>query len=613
MYIKNIAIKNIGPISELNVELPFDEKGSPKPVIFVGENGSGKTILQSQITDAFYEIGSSLFEDVGKKDGMKRYYYKLAGALNLQSGKDKGFCILKLIDNENSTIEYLDKIGRIEKSELTSLVQAFSLDPNNDSDSQKRVTQLSNATKKLQKEWSSGAYFYQPAYRYEEPFWKNRAFVDQSRFEDNKNYANYLDREIEILSSINNNKAYIKDLVLDFEQARSSMYQARLEDISIKISKGNALSISDVRPGQILHDQVLWHNINDILKKIKQREDIRFGIGQRGTIDRVSIVELNKGLPLYSIDNLSLGELVLLNLFVNIIRHGDNPRKLLDQICGIVVIDEIDVHLHANLQFAVLPELIKMFPKVQFIITSHSPLFLLGMKKIFGEENFEIRNMPNGEIITAERFSEFEEAYDILKKTETFAKEINRLVENSKKPILFVEGDYDIKYINRAAEHLDKKNVLLQIEIYDGGGFGGLDKIWKNYDSKISSVIPQKILLLYDCDTGKGDSDKGKVFKRIIPSLEESKCVIEKGIENLFERAVLDRAIKAKKAFIDIDYERKCSSRGQEITVPEKWGVCKAEKGNLCDWICKDGNGTKDDFKNFETIFEIIENVLCQK
>jgi signal recognition particle GTPase len=43
MYLKNIAIKNIGPIEDFVCELPFKENGEPKPVIFVGENGSGRT------------------------------------------------------------------------------------------------------------------------------------------------------------------------------------------------------------------------------------------------------------------------------------------------------------------------------------------------------------------------------------------------------------------------------------------------------------------------------------------------------------------------------------------------------------------------------------------
>ena len=41
---------------------------------------------------------------------------------------------------------------------------------------------------------------------------------------------------------------------------------------------------------------------------------------------------------------------------------------------GIVLIDEIDLHLHPAWQRMVLPTLSKAFPNLQFIVTSHSPL-----------------------------------------------------------------------------------------------------------------------------------------------------------------------------------------------------------------------------------------------
>ncbi len=48
-------------------------------------------------------------------------------------------------------------------------------------------------------------------------------------------------------------------------------------------------------------------------------------------------------------------------------------RKLADT-AGIVMIDEIDLHLHPSWQMEVLPRLSKEFPKLQFVVTSHSPL-----------------------------------------------------------------------------------------------------------------------------------------------------------------------------------------------------------------------------------------------
>lgn len=43
---------------------------------------------------------------------------------------------------------------------------------------------------------------------------------------------------------------------------------------------------------------------------------------------------------------------------------------------GIVLIDEIETHLHLQLQKTVLPLLTKLFPNIQFIVTTHSPFAL---------------------------------------------------------------------------------------------------------------------------------------------------------------------------------------------------------------------------------------------
>ena len=47
-----------------------------------------------------------------------------------------------------------------------------------------------------------------------------------------------------------------------------------------------------------------------------------------------------------------------------------------EELTGIVLIDEIDLHLHATLQRSLVSRLRKILPSVQFIVTSHSPLVL---------------------------------------------------------------------------------------------------------------------------------------------------------------------------------------------------------------------------------------------
>ena len=47
-------------------------------------------------------------------------------------------------------------------------------------------------------------------------------------------------------------------------------------------------------------------------------------------------------------------------------------------MAGLVLIDEIDQHLHPELQTRVVTELTGMFPDSQFVLTTHSPLVALG-------------------------------------------------------------------------------------------------------------------------------------------------------------------------------------------------------------------------------------------
>ena len=47
---------------------------------------------------------------------------------------------------------------------------------------------------------------------------------------------------------------------------------------------------------------------------------------------------------------------------------------------GIIIIDEIDLHLHPGWQRLMIPKLTELFPNCQFIITTHSPQILSHIK-----------------------------------------------------------------------------------------------------------------------------------------------------------------------------------------------------------------------------------------
>ena len=56
-------------------------------------------------------------------------------------------------------------------------------------------------------------------------------------------------------------------------------------------------------------------------------------------------------------------------------------------LSGIVIIDEIEQHLHPTWQRKIIGRLIETFPKIQFIVTTHSPLVAGNAGKLLNDEN----------------------------------------------------------------------------------------------------------------------------------------------------------------------------------------------------------------------------------
>ena len=180
--------------------------------------------------------------------------------------------------------------------------------------------------------------------------------------------------------------------------------------------------------------------------------------------------------------------------------------------------------------------------------------------------------------------------------------EIKTKVEQTifSKPVIFVEGEHDITYIIKAAELLNQNELLNKVELRQRGGWSNLDKLWTIYKDNNWETIPQKKLLLYDCDTKKQDEETGDVYKRVIKTVPEN--IITKGIENLFPNSIIEKAIQERKEFIDIT---KVSRIKRGISSEETIQIVNEdEKKNLCVWICK--NGSAEDFANFQSVFDLI-------
>ena len=82
----------------------------------------------------------------------------------------------------------------------------------------------------------------------------------------------------------------------------------------------------------------------------------------------------------YTFQALSSGFSSIMAVYADLITKVSLRSIDPEELTGIVMIDEIDAHLHVSLQKKILSFLTEAFPKVQFIVTTHSPFVVSSVK-----------------------------------------------------------------------------------------------------------------------------------------------------------------------------------------------------------------------------------------
>lgn len=110
----------------------------------------------------------------------------------------------------------------------------------------------------------------------------------------------------------------------------------------------------------------------------------------------------------FDFNTLSSGFAAVLDIVLDIIMRMEKAtNKSFDyNIPGIVLIDEIETHLHLELQKTVLEFLTSVFPNIQFIVSTHSPFILNSLDNVIIydlENNITVKNglsnVPYGGIV----------------------------------------------------------------------------------------------------------------------------------------------------------------------------------------------------------------------
>jgi AAA15 family ATPase/GTPase len=188
-----------------------------------------------------------------------------------------------------------------------------------------------------------------------------------------------------------------------------------------------------------------------------------------------------------TLDELSDGYKSIMALGIDIIKTLWKDNALFATAQGIVLLDEIGTHLHPRWRMQVVKKMRNAFPALQFIVTTHDPLCLRGLKKgevvVFDKDEnnrvFIIDDLPDSseyrvdQLLTSPFFGlnsvvdpdlekEFNRYYFLLRKAQPADEEkaeISRLKEKLE-PKLHLGGSYREELIYKAVDEVIANSTI---------------------------------------------------------------------------------------------------------------------------------------------------------
>ncbi|MCW1712586.1 MULTISPECIES: AAA family ATPase [Synergistaceae] len=515
LVIKNMILHNHAPFE--HIELDFFEKGIS---VLSAVNGGGKTTILSHIADAWYEMARESCPN--EFEGKENKYYRISSpTYSIESNKPQLVFIRFFADNK--TIDYVSLRGKTNKKDFESIVPddcTIKFDSlQSELDKSNNIKYCSESDKKsIEQLFKDNIITYLPSYRHEQPGYLNDPYKISINYGLEPNFSGHLVNSIEIISDLPGLANWLMDVVLDMRlYSNNSNIQTLFNNINLIFS--NALSI-------------------------KSEKELSIGIGQRNAgATRIQVVERdasgNWSKTIYpSIFNMSAGESALICLFCEIVKQFDkiHPNQLIHQATGIVLIDEIDKHLHIRLQKDVLPNLMQLFPNVQFIVSSHSPFIAMGLtqNQVTNHRTRVIDLDKNGVVADLETTDVFAEGYNaMIEKNAQYKAMFDSLQKQvgSAKFQIVSEG-HNCRHIKKAISILDS-SLLGKLD-FPYSDKTGKEQLKQAYEAMFNSNPMAKYLFVWDCDFTNTNLPENEHFYKFIitKNAENTKATV--GIENLY-------------------------------------------------------------------------------
>lgn len=138
--------------------------------------------------------------------------------------------------------------------------------------------------------------------------------------------------------------------------------------VNLKSTQAFAQAKGDFQRAEQIEDW--FRRFENVLRRIYQDDSLKLDFD----IDTFQFSILVNGREPFTFNTMSMGYAAVFDIVSDLMLRMESQRRY--DLEGIVLIDEIETHLHVALQKEIVPILVELFPNIQFILTTHSPFIL---------------------------------------------------------------------------------------------------------------------------------------------------------------------------------------------------------------------------------------------
>lgn len=327
MHIKNIDFQNFKPFKHVNLDLDASFN------IIIGKNMSGKTSVLDGLSVAmgafFLGMSGGTAKDIEKEDiYLTTYQYSLEEQTPVRIAA-KGIV-------DGNVIEWNRELHNIDKSNTTRL----------GADKIKRIAKKMNLQRQKGENVKLPLLVYYPTTRNWKKIKENSNLDVKDTDSRKEGYKSWYNPEQNIQMVLE----WFRDMQLAAIQSNGKETQSK-DSIELQVLRSCLINCIE--------------NSQDIFFDWKRKELILEWFDDR----KIPVSRLSHG-----VKNMLA---IIADIAYRCIRLNPHlESNAAKETEGIVLIDELDAHLHPSWQLKIVDNLKKTFPKIQFIITTHSPLII---------------------------------------------------------------------------------------------------------------------------------------------------------------------------------------------------------------------------------------------